>query len=222
MDSKIVMEMILQSGVVAIMRATSSDQLLFAADAVLAGGVNVIEVTMTTAGALDVVRQATSRFGSEVVFGVGSVLDPETARTAMLAGADFVVCPTLKVQTIEICKRYSVLVMPGAYTPTEILTAWEAGADIVKVFPASTGGPAFFKAVKAPLPHIRLAAVGGVDLSNTADFLKAGVDIVGVGGDLVNQKLLDTKDFHTITERARRYREEVEKGRSDWAEKGKA
>jgi 2-dehydro-3-deoxyphosphogluconate aldolase / (4S)-4-hydroxy-2-oxoglutarate aldolase len=103
--------------------------------------------------------------------------------------------------------------MPGAYTPTELLTAWEAGASVVKVFPASAGGPAYIKAVKAPLPHIRLAAVGGVDLNNTADFIRAGVDIVGVGGELVSQKLLEAKDFNSITERARRFREEVERGR---------
>jgi 2-dehydro-3-deoxyphosphogluconate aldolase/(4S)-4-hydroxy-2-oxoglutarate aldolase len=207
------LETLIETGVVAIMRARSTDQLLEAAEAVLAGGVKAIEVTMTTPGALDVIRQAVSKFGSEVLFGVGSVLDPETARSAMLAGAQFVVCPTLNIKTIEICNRYSVPVMPGAYTPTELLTAWEAGATIVKVFPASVGGPAYVKAVKAPLPHIRLAAVGGVDLNNTADFIRAGVDIVGVGGELVSQKLLDAKDFAAITERARSFRGQVEKGR---------
>ena len=208
-----ILDTILDTGVVAIMRAKSADQLLEAAEAVLAGGVNAIEVTMTTPGALDVVRQAVNKFGSTILFGIGSVLDPETARSAMLAGAQFVVCPTLNIKTIEICNRYSVPVMPGAYTPTELLTAWEAGASVVKVFPASAGGPAYIKAVKAPLPHIRMAAVGGVDLNNTADFIRAGVDIVGVGGELVSQKLLDAKDFASITDRARRYREEVERGR---------
>jgi 2-dehydro-3-deoxyphosphogluconate aldolase/(4S)-4-hydroxy-2-oxoglutarate aldolase len=207
------LETILETGVVAIMRARSADQLLEAAEAVLAGGVKAIEVTMTTPGALDVIRQAVNKFGSEVLFGVGSVLDPETARSAMLAGAQFVVCPTLNLKTIEICNRYSVPVMPGAYTPTELLTAWEAGATIVKVFPANAGGPDYIKAVKAPLPQIRLAAVGGVDLNNTADFIRAGVDIVGVGGELVSQKLLDAKDFAAITERARGFRGQVERGR---------
>ena len=213
MDQKTALGMILESGVVAIMRAKNSDQLLDAAKAVLAGGVNAIEVTMTTPGALDVIHEATSQFGSEVLFGVGSVLDPETARAAILAGAKFVVCPTLNLKTIEICKRYSIPVMPGAYTPTEILTAWEAGADVVKVFPASIGGPAYIKAVKAPLPHIRMAAVGGVDLNNTADFFKAGVEVVGVGGELVNQKLLDARDFAAITERARGFRQGALEGR---------
>jgi len=213
MDKNGCLETILKTGVVAIMRAKSADQLLEAAEAVLAGGVKAIEVTMTTPGALDVIRQAVNKFGNTVLFGVGSVLDPETARSAMLAGAQFVVCPTLNIKTIEICKRYSVPVMPGAYTPTELLTAWEAGASIVKVFPASAGGPAYIKAIKAPLPHIRLAAVGGVDLNNTADFIRAGVEIVGVGGELVSQNLIDAKDFSTITDRARRFREEVERGR---------
>lgn len=213
MDQNSALGMILESGVVAIMRAKNSDQLLDAARAVLAGGVYAIEVTMTTPGALDVIRQAINQFGSEVSFGVGSVLDPETARAAILAGAKFVVCPTLNLKTIEICKRYSIPVMPGAYTPTEILTAWEAGADVVKVFPASVGGPPYIKAVKAPLPHIRLAAVGGVDLNNTADFFKAGVDVVGVGGELVNQKLLDARDFAAITERARGFRQGAQDGR---------
>jgi 2-dehydro-3-deoxyphosphogluconate aldolase/(4S)-4-hydroxy-2-oxoglutarate aldolase len=214
MDHDKALQLILDSGVVAIMRAKSSDQLLAAAQAVLAGGVQAIEVTMTTPGALDVIRQATNAFGNDVLFGVGSVLDAETARAAILAGAQFVVCPTLSLKTIEICKRYSVPVMPGAYTPTEILTAWEAGADVVKVFPATAGGPGYIKAVKAPLPHIRLAAVGGVDLHTTADFFRAGVDVVGVGGELVNQKLLDTQDFTAITERARGFRKCVQEGRA--------
>jgi len=207
------LELIRQTGVVAIMRARSPDQLLAAADAIKTGGVNAIEVTMTTPGALDIVSQAVARYGTDVLFGVGSVLDPESARAAILAGAQFVVCPTLNVKTIELCKRYSVPVMPGAYTPTEILTAWEAGADIVKVFPASVGGPAYIKAVKAPLPHIKLMPVGGVDLDTTADFIRAGCEIVAVGSALVNDKLLEAGEFDTITDRACRFREEVEKAR---------
>jgi 2-dehydro-3-deoxyphosphogluconate aldolase/(4S)-4-hydroxy-2-oxoglutarate aldolase len=207
------LELVQQAGVVAIMRAKSSDQLLAAADAIKAGGVNAIEVTITTPDALSVISQAVARYGADVLFGVGSVLDPESARAAILAGAQFVVCPTLNVKTIELCKRYSVPVMPGAYTPTEILAAWEAGADIVKIFPASVGGPAYIKAVKAPLPQIKLMPVGGVDLDTTADFIRAGCEVVAVGSALVNQKLLDAREFDTITERARRFRDEVEKGR---------
>jgi 2-dehydro-3-deoxyphosphogluconate aldolase/(4S)-4-hydroxy-2-oxoglutarate aldolase len=214
MSTKDRVTLIQETGVVAIMRAESSDQLLAAADAIRAGGVKAIEVTMTTPGALDVISQAVVRYATDVLFGVGSVLDPESARAAILAGAQFVVCPTLNIETIQLCRRYSVPVMPGAYTPTEILTAWEAGADIVKVFPASVGGPAYVKAVKAPLPQVRLMPVGGVDLDTTADFIRAGCDVVAVGSALVNQKLLEARDFDTISERARRFREAVEKGRA--------
>jgi 2-dehydro-3-deoxyphosphogluconate aldolase/(4S)-4-hydroxy-2-oxoglutarate aldolase len=214
MDKREMMELIQETGVIAIMRAKSSDQLLAAADAIKAGGVQTIEVTMTTPGALDVIRQATERYGADVLFGVGSVLDPESARAAILAGAQFVVSPTLNLKTIELCHRYAIPVVPGAYTPTEILTAWEAGADMVKVFPASVGGPAYFKAVKAPLPQVKLVPVGGVDLDTTADFIRAGADAVGVGSALVSQKLLDAGDFAALTERARRLRQEVAKGRA--------
>lgn len=201
-------------GIVAIMRANSSEQLLAAADAVKAGGVNAIEVTMTTPGALGVIEEATSRYGDEVIFGVGSVLDPQTARAAILAGAQFVVCPTLNLETIKMCKRYSVPVVPGAYTPTEVLTAWEAGADMVKIFPASVGGPPYIKAILAPLPQVKLVPVGGVNLKTTADFIRAGSEIVGVGSSLINQKLLEAKEFNTISENARLHREEVQKGRN--------
>ena len=201
-------------GIVAIMRANSSNQLLDAADAVLAGGVNAIEVTMTTPGAIRVIEEATTKYGDAVIFGVGSVLDPETARAAILAGAQFVVCPTLNLKTIEICKRYSGPVVPGAYTPTEVLSAWEAGADMVKVFPASVGGPPFIKALKGPLPQVKLVPVGGVNLKTTADFIRAGSEVVGVGSSLINRKLLVEKQFDAISENARRYREEVQKGRS--------
>ncbi|MDW7755818.1 MAG: bifunctional 4-hydroxy-2-oxoglutarate aldolase/2-dehydro-3-deoxy-phosphogluconate aldolase [Brevefilum sp.] len=207
-------EFIRRAGVIAIMRADDSDQLLAAADAVKAGGVNAIEVTMTTPGALDVIQQATKKYGTDVLFGVGSVLDPETARAAILAGAQFVVCPTLNLKTIEICKRYAIPVIPGAYTPTEILTAWQAGADMVKVFPASVGGPAYLKAIKGPLPQVKLVPVGGVDLSTTADFIRSGAEVVGVGGSLVNQKLLMNREFSKITENAQRFCEEVERGRN--------
>jgi 2-dehydro-3-deoxyphosphogluconate aldolase / (4S)-4-hydroxy-2-oxoglutarate aldolase len=201
-------------GIIAIMRAKNSDQLLAAADAVLKGGVNAIEVTMTTPGALRIIEEAVAKYSDEVIFGVGSVLDPETARIAILTGAQFVVCPTLNLKTVEMCKRYSVPVVPGAYTPTEVLTAWEAGADMVKIFPASVGGPEYIKAIKAPLPQIDLVPVGGVNLETTADFIRAGSTVVGVGSSLINQKLLDAGEFEIISENAHRYREEVQKGRS--------
>ncbi len=168
---------------------------------------------MTTPGALRVVEQATARYGKEVLFGAGSVLDAETARAAILAGAQFVVGPTLDLPTIELCKRYSVTVIPGAYTPTEILTAWQAGADMVKVFPAEVGGPGYLKAIKAPLPQVSLVPVGGVDLDTAADFIRAGAAALGVGSALINQKLLDEGNVAELTRRATRFREEVAKGR---------
>lgn len=207
-------ERLQESGVIAIMRARSSDQLLDAAEAVHAGGVIAIEVTLTTPGALDVIREATQRYGDSVLFGAGTVLDPESARAAILAGAQFVVAPSVSRATIEVCRRYGVPVMPGAFTPTEIVSAWQAGADYVKVFPASVGGPGLIKALRGPLPQVRLIPVGGVDLTNTADFVRAGADVVGVGGELINQKLLDARDFATITETAARFRAEVAAGRS--------
>ncbi len=208
------LERLTKTGIIAIMRAKTSDQLLKAADAIKAGGVDAIEVTMTTPNALDVIKQAVSRYGSDVLFGVGSVIDPESARVAILAGAQFVVCPTLNIKTIALCRRYSVPVMPGAFTVTEILEAWERGADIVKVFPASIGGPSYIKAIKAPLPQVKLMPVGGVNHETTSEFIRAGCEVVAVGSALVDQTLLDEQKFDVITERAIRFREEVAKGRA--------
>jgi 2-dehydro-3-deoxyphosphogluconate aldolase/(4S)-4-hydroxy-2-oxoglutarate aldolase len=213
MDKRSAMQIIEESGVIAIMRAQSSDQLLQAADAIQAGGVQAIEVTMTTPGALEVIAEARKRYGAELLFGAGTVLDPETGRAAILAGAQFIVAPTLNLGLIELCRRYSIPVMPGAYTPTEALTAWEAGADIVKIFPAEVGGPAYLKAIRAPLPQLKLCPVGGVDLDTAADFIKSGAACLGVGSALINQKLLDSGDFAELTRRAVRFREEVDKGR---------
>ncbi len=208
------LSLIRETGVIAIMRAQSSSQLIAAADAIKIGGVRVIEVTMTTPGALDVIAQATQRYGDEVLFGAGSVLDPETARAAILAGAGFIVAPTLKVEVVALCNRYSIPVMPGIYTPTEALTAWEAGADMVKLFPASFGGPALIKAIRAPLPQLEIVPVGGVDLNTAADFIRSGAAALGVGSSLVNQKLLDAHDMDELTRRAQGFIAEVIKGRA--------
>jgi 2-dehydro-3-deoxyphosphogluconate aldolase/(4S)-4-hydroxy-2-oxoglutarate aldolase len=206
--------LIRETGVIAIMRAQSSAQLMAAADAIKAGGVRVIEVTMTTPGALDVIAQAAERYGDDVLFGAGSVLDAETARAAILSGAGFVVAPTLKLAVIELCNRYSIPVMPGIYTPTEALTAWEAGADMVKLFPASFGGPELIKAIRAPLPQLEIVPVGGVNLNTAAEFIRAGAAALGVGSSLVNQKLLDTGDMEELTRRAQNFIAEVIKGRA--------
>lgn len=214
MDKSSCLDLIRQTGVIAILRAKSSEQLLAAADAIRSGGVCAIEVTMTTPGALAIIEQARARYSQEVYFGAGTVLDPESARAAILAGAQFVVAPSLKPAVIELCHRYSVPVFPGAYTPTEILAAWELGVDMVKIFPASVGGPGLIKALKAPLPQIEMVPVGGVNLNNTPDFIRAGSAAVGVGGELLDTKLLEAKDWPALTERARQFVEAVAKGRS--------
>jgi 2-dehydro-3-deoxyphosphogluconate aldolase/(4S)-4-hydroxy-2-oxoglutarate aldolase len=197
------------------MRAKSSEQLISAADAIMKGGVKVIEVTMTTPGALEVISTAKKRYGSEVIFGAGSVLDPETGRAAILAGADFVVAPTLNLELIAMCNRYSIPVAPGCYTPTEALTGWEAGADLIKLFPASFGGPDLVKAILAPLPQIQIIPVGGVNLETAAEFIKKGSAALGVGSSLVSQKLLDAGDLDELTRRAAGFIEQVKIGRGE-------
>lgn len=211
------LKLIRETGVIAIMRAQSSDQLMVAADAIEKGGVKVIEVTMTTPGALGVIEEATRKYGEEVLFGAGTVLDVETARTAILAGAEFVVAPTLNLEMVALCSRYSVPVVPGCYTPTEMLTAWEAGADMIKLFPASVGGPSLVKAIRAPLPQLEIVPVGGVNLDTAAEFIKNGAAALGVGSSLINQKLLDADDMDELTRRAAAFIQEVKKGRHDRA-----
>ncbi|NIM95327.1 MAG: bifunctional 4-hydroxy-2-oxoglutarate aldolase/2-dehydro-3-deoxy-phosphogluconate aldolase [Anaerolineales bacterium] len=207
------LKIIHESGIIAIMRAKSSDQLMAAADAIKSGGVRVIEVTMTTPGALGVIEEATTKYGEDVLFGAGTVLDPETARAAILAGAGYIVSPTLNLDLVALCNRYSIPVVPGCYTPTEMLTAWEAGADAVKLFPADIGGPAQVKAILAPLPQLRIVPVGGVNLDTAADFIRMGAYALGVGSSLINQKLLEKGDLDALTKRASAFIEEVKKGR---------
>jgi 2-dehydro-3-deoxyphosphogluconate aldolase/(4S)-4-hydroxy-2-oxoglutarate aldolase len=182
--------------------------------ALAAGGVTVAEVTLTVPNALDVIRDARKAIGDGVLLGAGTVLDPETCRAALLAGAEFIVSPTVNLDVIRLCKRYDKLVMPGAFTPTEILTAWEAGADVVKVFPAEVVGPPFFKAMRGPLPQIRLMPTGGVDLNTAADFLKAGACCLGVGSQLVDPKLVAAKDYDKLRDLAGKYVEVVRRFRA--------
>ena len=207
------LNIIRETGVIAIMRAQSSDQLITAVDAIKKGGVKAIEVTMTTPGALSVIAEAKERYGSDVIFGAGSVLDPETGLAAILAGADFIVSPTLNLELIELCNRYSIPTVPGCYSPTEVLTGWEAGADFIKLFPASVGGPDLVQAILAPLPQVRIIPVGGVNLDTAADFIRKGAAALGVGSSLVNQKLLDAGDMDELTHRAVAFIEQVKKGR---------
>src|SRR5580704_15163195 len=195
----------LSCGIVAVVRSQDSQQLVEVVRALADGGVTVAEITMTVPGALDVLRQVRSALGDRVLLGAGTILDTETARAALLAGAEYLVAPTLNLDVIRLCQRYDKLVMPGAFTPTEILTAWEAGADIVKEFPAEVVGPAFFKAVRAPLPQIKIMPTGGVDLNTAVEFLKAGACCLGVGGQLVEAKAVAERNFDRIRDLARQY-----------------
>ena len=192
-------------GLVPVVRAQSADEASRAVDAIRAGGIDVLEITMTVPDAVGLIAQVARRFGKDAVVGAGTVLDAETARAVILAGAQFVVTPTLKVETIACCKRYGVPVFPGALTPTEVLAAWEAGADMVKVFPCSAlGGASYIKALKAPLPQVDLVPTGGVNLETAAEFIKAGSAALGVGADLVDLKALRAGNSALVTERARK------------------
>lgn len=197
---------IIEIGVVPVVRASSADEAMRAIDAIREGGVPILEITMTVPGAIKVMEKVCDKYGSDVVTGAGTVLDPETARACILAGAQFVVSPALNLKTIELCQRYSVPVSPGALTPTEVVTAWQAGADFVKVFPCSAmGGASYIKGLKAPLPQIELIPTGGVNLNTAADFIKAGSSALGVGADLVDLKALREGNAQKITDAAKQF-----------------
>ncbi len=200
-----ILKKILDEKIVAIVRLDSGEQLVHVAEALNAGGISVIEFTCSTPGALEMIKEASGRFGEEVLIGAGTVLDPETARAAILAGAEFIVSPTINPDTIKMCKRYGKPSIAGAMTPSEMLTVWEAGADLVKVFPASViGGVDYIKAVLAPLPQLRLVPTGGVNADNAAQYLKAGAVVVAVGGNLVDKKVVSRGDWAAITAEAQR------------------
>jgi 2-dehydro-3-deoxyphosphogluconate aldolase/(4S)-4-hydroxy-2-oxoglutarate aldolase len=200
-----VLKSLREIGLVPVLRAESEEQALKLAAAIAAGGVTVLEVTMTVPGAIRVMRRLAEE-RPDILIGAGTVLDAETARMCILEGAQFVVSPALKIPTIEMCHRYGVAVLPGALTPTEIVTAWEAGADVVKIFPASAlGGAKYLKSVKAPLPQVEMIPTGGVSLATAAEFLEAGAFALGVGADLVDLKAIAKGTPETITESARKY-----------------
>jgi len=203
-------------GIVPVVRTSSAESAVKAIGAVYAGGIRAAEITMTVPGALRALEQAADAFGDKLVLGAGTVLDPETARACMLAGAQFFVTPCLKIATVEMVRRYSKVMMPGALTPTEVLTAWEAGADIVKVFPCgNVGGAKYIKALKAPLPHIEMIPTGGVNLETTGDFLKAGACAVAVGGELVDNKSIAQGRYDIIEQRAKQYLDAVARARAE-------
>jgi 2-dehydro-3-deoxyphosphogluconate aldolase/(4S)-4-hydroxy-2-oxoglutarate aldolase len=209
-----IVQRIRKLAIVPIVRTPDEASALVASEAVLAGGIDCVEITMTVANALRAIEAIADRHGDRILLGAGTVLDPETARACMLAGAQFFVTPALNHKTIEMARRYSRPIFPGALTPTEILTAWEAGADGVKVFPCNAlGGAKYIKAVKAPLPHVDLIPTGGVNLETIGDFLAAGSTAVGVGSELVDAHSVASGDYTAVTERARQFREIVARHR---------
>jgi 2-dehydro-3-deoxyphosphogluconate aldolase / (4S)-4-hydroxy-2-oxoglutarate aldolase len=215
MTKQDVLRQIAELGLVPVVRAQSADEAMKVVDAIREGGVTVLEITMTVPGALAAMEQVLKRFGNDVLLGAGTVLDPETARACMLAGARFVVTPTLNPATIEMCRRYSVPIMPGALTPTEVLAAWTAGADVVKVFPCGAlGGASYIKALKAPLPQIEMIPTGGVSVKTAADFIKAGAMALGVGADLVDTQAIRDGNARAVTEKAREYVRLVQEARA--------
>jgi 2-dehydro-3-deoxyphosphogluconate aldolase / (4S)-4-hydroxy-2-oxoglutarate aldolase len=213
MEQRDHLERILNCGLIAIVRFDRADELGWVAKALASGGVDVVEFTMTTPNALDTIRAATREIGDRVLIGAGTVLDPETARATILCGAQFIVAPSCNPRVIETCHRYSKVVIPGALTPTEIVAAWEMGANLVKVFPASMGGPGYIKDVLAPLPQVRLVPTGGVDLENAGAFIRAGAAAVAVGGNLVDKHLVAAGDGGALTALARRFKTAVEGAR---------
>ncbi len=214
MNRNQILESVLASGAVAVVRMADAKGLVRVAEAIAEGGVRAIEVTMTTPNALAVIEDVARELGDAVLVGVGSVLDADTARQAVDAGARYVVSPVFKPEVIGEAHRLGVPAMPGCFTPTEILAATEAGADVVKVFPADVLGMAFFKGVLAPMPHLKLMPTGGVSLTNAGDWIRAGAVAVGVGSALLDQEAIAQGDFATLTQRARTLRQSVEEGRA--------
>ena len=209
------LNLITGTGVIAIMRARTSEQLISAAEAIWRGGVRAIEVTMTTPGALQVIAEASARLGGDVLFGAGTVLDAEMARAAIQAGAGLIVSPVLDLGVIRLCNSHDVVAVPGCYTPTEMLAAHNAGADLIKLFPAEVGGLAMLRALRAPLPQLRIVPVGGVSLDNAAEYMRSGAAALGVGNALLNQALLDAGNPAELTRRAAAFVAAVKKGRGE-------
>lgn len=214
MSKQEVLARIRDVGLVPVVRAQSAEEAALAIDAIRAGGVPILEITMTVPGAVGLIESLSGRFGDDALVGAGTVLDPETARAVILAGARFVVSPSLNVETIALCNRYGIAVFPGALTPTEVVSAWQAGADMVKVFPAGNlGGASYIKALKAPLPQVELIPTGGVSLKTAAEFIQAGASALGVGADLVDLAAVRAGRAAELAERAREYVAAVRRAR---------
>jgi len=206
MEKREIFDKMLAEGLIPLIRASSAKEAIEVAKAIKDGGANFLEITMTVPGGIEVIKELKGKYKDELIIGAGTVLDPETCRIALLAGAQFIVSPTVNLELIQLGRRYSVVVIAGAMTPTEILTAWEAGSDLVKVFPADLlGGARYVKAIRGPLPQVLLMPSGGVNLKNAGDFIKAGASAVAVGGELTDKKAIQDKKYSLITENTRAF-----------------
>jgi len=223
MDKQKVRDRIIEIGIVPVVRASSAGEARIAADAVCQGGIPIVEITMTVPGAVDVIRELVKNCASEVLIGAGTVLNPEAARQCLDAGAQFLVSPGLNLKTVELAVREGKLIMAGALTPTEVITAWDAGADFVKIFPCGqVGGAKYIKALKGPLPQIPLVPTGGVNLNTAAEFIEAGAAALGVGGELVQADALKSNKPEIIIENARKFLAIVKQARAQMASSGVA
>lgn len=213
-----ILERLIQTGVVPVVRTPSAESAIRAVDALHAGGIACAEITMTVPGAIKAIEKVADALGDKILLGAGTVLDPETLRAAQLAGARFFVTPSLRLSCIETAHRYANPIMPGALTPTEVITAWENGADVVKVFPAgNVGGAKYIKSLKGPFPQVRMIPTGGVSLETAADFLRAGACAIAVGGELVSAAALKNNDYAFIENTARQFVQIVHKTRAELA-----
>jgi 2-dehydro-3-deoxyphosphogluconate aldolase/(4S)-4-hydroxy-2-oxoglutarate aldolase len=216
MQKNSILSSIIDIGVVPVVRTSTADAAVKAIEAMYRGGIRAAEITMTVPGALKALERVADQFGDQIVLGAGTVLDPETARACMLAGAQFFVTPSLNLATIEMAKRYSKAIFPGALTPTEVLAAWQAGADAVKVFPCgAVGGAKYIKALRGPFPQIEMIPTGGVNLDTVGDFLRAGACAVAVGGELIDPKTIQEGKYEVFEERAKQYLAAVSKARAE-------
>jgi 2-dehydro-3-deoxyphosphogluconate aldolase/(4S)-4-hydroxy-2-oxoglutarate aldolase len=216
MKREAVLAAIIEIGIVPVVRTESEEGAIHAIEAIYRGGIRAAEITMTVPGAIRALEKVADKFGDQIVLGAGTVLDPETARACILAGAQFLVSPSLNLATIELAKRYSKVITPGALTPTEVVTAWQAGGDIIKIFPCSAvGGAKYIKALRAPLPQIEMIPTGGVSVETVGDFLKAGACAVAVGAELIDSANIREGHFGVFEERAKRFLEAIAKARRE-------
>jgi len=214
MEREDVVAAVFELGIVPVVRTDSADSAFRCVEALHRGGINVVEIPMTVPGAVQVLERVVTRFGDKVVVGAGTVLDGETARTCVLAGAQFIFSPCFRSETIEIARRYSRAVMPGALTPTELVTAWEAGADAVRILPCDAmGGVRYIRSLRAPFPHINMIATGGISLDNIGDYLRAGARAVGVTGALIDSASLREGNYDVFTVRAGRFLDAIRRAR---------